>query len=174
MAKFTQNDAWADTLRLMRTHWGALVAIAGVFNFLPVLLANYFLPWPDPSPDMEPARALAIYGSFLRHNLIWFVLESFVIMIGSAAVLRLVFRRTVTLGGARLHPGQRLGIGDEPRRHPPFDRIRVHRRPCRARGRPAQAPACWRAGRGAMAARERGAGTWRNLPRMTHGRTRCG
>ena len=100
MAKFTQNDAWADTLRLMRAHWGALVAIAGVFNFLPVLLANHFVPWPDPAPGMEPARALAIYGSFLRHNLIWFVLESFVIMIGSAAVLRLVFRQNVTIGGA--------------------------------------------------------------------------
>lgn len=100
MAKFTQNDAWADTLRLMRAHWGALVAIAGVFNFLPVLLANHFVPWPEPAPGMEPARALAMYGSFLRQNLIWFVLESFVIMIGSAAVLRLVFRQHVTVGGA--------------------------------------------------------------------------
>lgn len=100
MAKFTQNDVWADTLRLMRTHWGALVAIAGVFNFLPVLLANYFLPWPEAAPGMEPARALAMLGSFLRHNLVWFALESIVIMIGSAAVLRLVFRRNVTVGGA--------------------------------------------------------------------------
>ena len=100
MAKFTQNDAWADTLRLMRTHWGALVAIAGVFNFLPVLLMNHLLPWPEPAPGIEPARALAMLGTFLRQNLIWFALQSFVVMIGSAAVLRLVFRQNVTVGGA--------------------------------------------------------------------------
>lgn len=100
MAKFTQNEAWTDALRLMRTHWAALVAIAGVFNFLPVLLINHFVPWPEPAPGTEPARALAMYGGFLRHNLIWFVLESFVVMIGSAAMLRLVFRQNVTVGSA--------------------------------------------------------------------------
>ena len=100
MAKFTQNETWADTLRLMRTHWAAFVAIAGVFNFLPVLLVNHFLPWPDFPPDMAPARALNMLGSFLRHNLIWFVLQSFVVMIGSAAMLRLVFRQNITVGAA--------------------------------------------------------------------------
>jgi hypothetical protein len=99
VAKFTHNDAWADTLRLMRSHWGALVAIAGVFNFLPVLLVNHFIEQPV-TAGLEPAVALATYGSFLRHNLIWFALESFVIMIGSAAVLRLVFRQNVTVGAA--------------------------------------------------------------------------
>jgi len=100
VARFTQNDAWADTLRLTRTHWAALIAIAGVFNFLPVLLVNHFVPWPEPAPDTEAGRALAIYGAFLRHNAIWFVLQSFVIMTGSAAMLRLVFRKGVTVGGA--------------------------------------------------------------------------
>ena len=100
VAKFTQNDVWADTLKLTRTHWAALVAIAGVFNFLPVLLVNHFVPWPDPGPDTDPQRVLIILGTFLRHNLIWFVLQSFVIMTGSAAMLRLVFRQGVTVGGA--------------------------------------------------------------------------
>ncbi|HTU12318.1 MAG TPA: hypothetical protein VMG08_15610 [Allosphingosinicella sp.] len=100
MAKFTQNEVWDDTLRLIRTHWVALVAIAGVFNFFPVLLVNHYVPWPEPGPDVEAGRALAIMGAFLRQNIIWFVLQSFVIMIGSAAMLRLVFARGVTVGGA--------------------------------------------------------------------------
>jgi hypothetical protein len=100
VAKFTQNEVWADTLRLTRTHWAALIAIAGVFNFLPVLLVNHFVPWPDPGPDADPVRVVAELGAFLRHNLIWFVLQSFVVMIGSAAMLRLVFAGNVTVGAA--------------------------------------------------------------------------
>ena len=110
MAKFTQNQVWDDALRLTRTHWVALVAIAGVFNFFPVLLVNHFVPWPEPAPEVEPGQALAIMGAFLRANLIWFVLQSFVIMIGSAAMLRLVFARNVTVGGALIFGAMLLPV----------------------------------------------------------------
>ena len=110
MAKFTQNQAWEDALRLTRTHWVALVAIAGVFNFLPVLLVNHFVPWPEPAPEVEPAVALAIMWTFFRENLLWFVLQSFVIMMGSAAMLRLVFARGVTVGGALLFGAMLLPV----------------------------------------------------------------
>jgi hypothetical protein len=100
VAKFTQNDVWADTLRLTRLHWVALVAIAGVFNFLPVLVVNHYFPFPETGAEVDNARALAILGAFLRENLIWYVLQSFVVMIGSATMLRLVFGRNVTVGAA--------------------------------------------------------------------------
>jgi hypothetical protein len=98
VSRFTQNDVWEDALRLTRLHWRSLVAIAGVFNFLPVLLVNHFFPFPE--TQAEGAQAMEILGAFLRQNLVWFVLESFVVMIGSAAMLRLVFARGVTVGGA--------------------------------------------------------------------------
>lgn len=100
VANFTQNAVWEDALRLTRLHLPALIAIAGVFNFLPVLVVNHFLPFPEMASDAEGARAMATLGTFLRTNLIWFALQSFVIMIGTAAMLRLVFARSVTVGGA--------------------------------------------------------------------------
>lgn len=100
MSKFTQNDVWDDTLRLTRRHWVALVAIAGVFNFLPVLVVNHYVPFPEIGEEVDPAHALAIMGAFLRQNIIWYALQSFVVMIGSAAMLRLVFASNVTVGGA--------------------------------------------------------------------------
>jgi hypothetical protein len=96
VTKFSQNAAWADTLQLTRAHWAALVAIAGVFNFLPVLLVNHFFPLP------EATASTAVWRLFIREAILWYALESFVVMIGSAAMLRLVFARGGTVGGALL------------------------------------------------------------------------
>lgn len=102
MAKFTQNAVWADTIKLMRTHWVALIAIAGVFNFLPTLLVNHFYPMPEPAADADlQLRFQQILNYYRDHSLV-IVLESFVIMIGSAAMMRLVFARSGTVGGALL------------------------------------------------------------------------
>lgn len=98
MTKFSQNAVWADTLQLTRAHWAALVAIAGAFNFLPVLLVGYFFPLPEIAAT-DP-NAMAVWRSFIREAALWYVLQSFVVMIGSAAMLRLVFARGGTVGGA--------------------------------------------------------------------------
>lgn len=100
MAKFTQNAVWADTLRLTRTHWVALIAIAGVFNFLPTLLVNHFFPMPDPPVDADLQTRLQLMVEYYRANGLVIVLQSFVTMVGSAAMLRLVFARGGTVGGA--------------------------------------------------------------------------
>ena len=102
MAKFTQNAVWADTLRLTRTHWAALIAIAGVFNFLPTLLVNHFYPMPDPAADADLQTRFQLILDYYQHNALPVVLQSFVVMIGSAAMLRLVFARSGTVGGALL------------------------------------------------------------------------
>lgn len=96
MTKFSQNAVWADTLQLTRAHWAALVAIAGVFNFLPVLLVGHFFPLPETNASVADVRL------FIREAGLWYVLQSFVVMIGSAAMLRLVFARGGTVGGALL------------------------------------------------------------------------
>ena len=100
MAKFTQNAVWADTVRLTRTHWPALIAIAGVFNFLPTLLVNHFFPMPEPPAGADlQARFQLIVDYYRAHSLV-IVLQSFVVMTGGAAMLRLVFARGGTVGGA--------------------------------------------------------------------------
>jgi hypothetical protein len=98
VTKFSHNAVWADTLQLTRAHWAALVAIAGVFNFLPVLLVNHFFPLPEVAAT-DP-HMTAVWRAFIRQAALWYVLQSLVVMIGSAAMLRLVFARGGTVGGA--------------------------------------------------------------------------
>lgn len=102
MAKFTQNAVWADTLRLTRAHWPALIAIAGVFIFLPTLLVNHFFPMPDAPPETAVEVQFQAILDYYRETALWLILQSFVVMIGSAAMLRLVFARGGTVGGALL------------------------------------------------------------------------
>jgi hypothetical protein len=100
VAKFTQNEVWADTLRLTRAHWAALFAIAGAFNFLPTLLINHFFPMPEPAPGADLQTMLRAIIDYYRDNALALVLQSFVVMVGSAAMFRLVFARSGTVGGA--------------------------------------------------------------------------
>src|SRR5205085_2789655 len=68
VAKFTQNEVWADTLKLTRTHWAALIAIAGVFNFLPTLLVNHFFPMGDPPVDADLQTHFQFILDYYRQN----------------------------------------------------------------------------------------------------------
>jgi hypothetical protein len=110
VAKFTQNAVWADTLRLTRTHWAALIAIAGVFNFLPTLLVNHFFPMGDPPADADMQTYVRLMLDYYRHNSLVLVLQSFVLMTGSAAMLRLVFARGGTVGGAIVYAALLLPV----------------------------------------------------------------
>ncbi|HYD14393.1 MAG TPA: hypothetical protein VEC11_16225 [Allosphingosinicella sp.] len=102
MAKFTQNDVWTDTLRLMRAHWAALVAIAGALVFLPTLLVNHFFPMGDPPTGTDLQAYVQFVLDYYRQNALPVVLQSFVVMAGSATMLRLVFAQGGTVGGALL------------------------------------------------------------------------
>ena len=103
MAKFTQNEVWADALRLTRTHWPALIAIAGVFVFLPTLLVNHFFPMGEPPAGDDLRAFVRFFLEHYRDNALPIVAQSFVVMIGSAAMLRLVFARGGTVGGALVY-----------------------------------------------------------------------
>lgn len=103
MAKYNQNAVWADALKLTRTHWPALIAIAGVFNFLPSLLVNYFCEMPDPPVGASAQTYIQFVLDHYRQNALPIVLQSFVVMIGTAAMLRLVFARGGTVGAALLY-----------------------------------------------------------------------
>lgn len=99
--KFSYNSVWDDAIRLLKAHGPLLAAIAGVFVFLPTLLVGYFFPLPEQG-STDPYLYLRELGAFLKANLIWYVLQSFVVMIGTAAMLRLVFIKDGTVGGAIL------------------------------------------------------------------------
>ena len=103
MAKFTQNEVWADALRLTRTHWPALIAIAGVFVFLPTLLVNHFFAMGEPPVGADLQVFARFILDYYRENALPIVAQSFLVMIGSAAMLRLVFARGGTVGGALLY-----------------------------------------------------------------------
>ena len=98
--KFSYNAVWEDTGRLLKAHGALLAAIAGVFVFLPNLLFGYFFPPPEPPEGMALREFFRIFLEYFKDHSLWIVLQSFVIMIGSAAMLRLVFPPRVTVAGA--------------------------------------------------------------------------
>jgi hypothetical protein len=96
---FSYNAVWADTGRLLRAHGALLAAIAGVFVFLPTLLVGYFFALPEPATTDFNVYLREVAG-YVKAHLIWYVLQSFVVMVGTAAMLRLVFPPRVTVAGA--------------------------------------------------------------------------
>ncbi|HEX8512812.1 MAG TPA: hypothetical protein VF688_06870 [Allosphingosinicella sp.] len=95
--KFSYSAVWADLTALLRSHASLIATVAGVFIFLPRLLVGYFLPQPDPS---DPARLLQLWGEYFIANWPWLILNSLVGMVGSIAILLLIFARGITVGGA--------------------------------------------------------------------------
>jgi len=97
---FSYNAVWEDTGRLLKAHGALLAAIAGVFVFLPTLLVGHFFPPPEPPEGMAIEEYFRIFLAYMKANAIWFVLQSFVIMAGTAAMLRLALAPRVTVGAA--------------------------------------------------------------------------
>jgi hypothetical protein len=95
---FSYNVVWEDTLKLLRRNAPLLAAIAGVFVFLPALLFAVFLPPPVPEGN-NPERAFQLLLDFYQTAAPWFLLSSLFSMIGTLAMLRLVFAGD-TVGGA--------------------------------------------------------------------------
>lgn len=96
---FSYNAVWEDAMRLLRRHAPLLAAIAGVFVFLPALLVNHFFPKPQP-PLSDFQEYVRIMLQYFRDHSLWLVLESFVAMVGTAAMLRLVLAARTTVGAA--------------------------------------------------------------------------
>lgn len=95
---FSYNAVWEDTVRLLRQHAPLLAAIAGVFLFLPALLFAVFVPPPVPQGG-DPERAFRLVMDFYRAAAPWFLVQGLFSMVGTLAMLRLVFASD-TVGGA--------------------------------------------------------------------------
>jgi hypothetical protein len=96
---FSYSAVWDDTIKLTRQHLSLLIAIAGVFIFLPQLMLAVFLPPPEPQ-SADPARVVQIVMDYYRAAAPWYLLGGVVSMVGTAAMLRLVFARGSTVGAA--------------------------------------------------------------------------
>ncbi|HLL32156.1 MAG TPA: hypothetical protein VK403_14295 [Allosphingosinicella sp.] len=95
--KFSYSAVWADVMGLLRSHLSLIATVAGVFIFLPGLLTAYFLPQPEPG-DLAQMREL--WTEYATLNWHWLLLGTLVSMIGSIAVLLLIFARDISVGGA--------------------------------------------------------------------------
>lgn len=91
------NKAWSDTMGLVRAHGSLVATVAGVFIFLPALLVAYFVP----QPQTEDVRQiLPLLSEYFSRNWPWLLLSYAMAMIGSIAILLLVFARDISVGGA--------------------------------------------------------------------------
>jgi len=97
--QFSYSAIWDDTIRLTRQHFPLLVAIAGVFIFLPSLILAVMLP-PAELSGLSPDRMIQAMMDHWQRVAPWYVLGTLVTMVGTAAMLRLVFARDVTVGAA--------------------------------------------------------------------------
>ena len=88
--KFSYSAVWDDIVRLFRAHGSLVVALAGVFIFLPALLTAHFLPQPQAA---SAAELVPVLKAYLRENWFWLLLENLLNMVGVIAILRLIFPR---------------------------------------------------------------------------------
>jgi len=95
--KFSYSAIWDDTVRLLRENAAVILALAGVFLFLPALLVGHFLP----QPDVEPDRLFEALQTYFMDNINWLVIANMVNMTGSIAMLLLLLDgRGRTVGAA--------------------------------------------------------------------------
>jgi hypothetical protein len=95
--KLSYSAIWADTAALLRSHASLIATVAGVFIFLPGLLVAYFLPQPEPA-NLE--RIGQLWVDYLSAHWPMLLLNTLVSMIGSIAILLLLFARDISVGGA--------------------------------------------------------------------------
>ena len=96
--KFSISAVWDDTVRMLRTNASLLLAIAGVFLFLPAVLSSYLAPPPTGGNEgVTPAMMMGYYAD----NALALLLVQLVGFIGNLALLILCLDGgRPTVGGA--------------------------------------------------------------------------
>jgi hypothetical protein len=87
---FSYSAVWDDCVRLIRLHFPLVVAVAGVFIFLPNLLLGHLVPQPQPTAATLPAIMQA-YAAYLDANWIWLLASTLFNLLGGIAILLLIF-----------------------------------------------------------------------------------
>lgn len=102
MTKFDMGAAWDDTLLLLKSHTALIVAIAGVFFFLPALAFAWFGPVPiEPPAGADFDQLMASFRESARQMIPGQIVVALTTMIGTVAILRLWLSRSgVSVGEA--------------------------------------------------------------------------
>jgi hypothetical protein len=91
---FSYTKVWEETVRTLRANGSLLVAVAGVFIFLPTLVAAYLAP----APQTQTMQAI---GDYYSENFGVLLIAQLISFIGNLAVLTLVLdERRPTVGGS--------------------------------------------------------------------------
>lgn len=84
--KFSYSEMWNDAVGMLRENGAIVIALSGVFIFLPSLVTAYFLPPPVPKtlPEMLP-----MWAEYMQANGHWLLLERLVSMVGAISLFLL-------------------------------------------------------------------------------------
>jgi hypothetical protein len=86
---FSYNKVLDNSAAIVRTHLTLLLAIAGVFSFLPNLLLNHFLPIPAMT-GTDPQAVLGAMSEYAAANWYWYLLGLLFGMAGTLAMSSLI------------------------------------------------------------------------------------
>jgi len=92
--KFDSMRAWNEAMALLRANREALVALAGMFLFLPSFAAMLLAPPPDAKGITQFPQLAALYQGYMRENWPVLVTASLVVSIGTLAILALLADRS--------------------------------------------------------------------------------
>lgn len=85
--KFSYSQVWNDAVEMLRNNGAIVIALAGVFIFLPALVAAYFLTPPVPKTLGE---MLPMWVEYVKANGHWLLLERLFEMVGAISLLLLL------------------------------------------------------------------------------------
>lgn len=103
---FSYDRVWADVVAMVRANFGVLLAITGVFLFLPAFAMWLFAPLPQ--PDGDSGDAIKLLTDYYLTNWLWFLVLTIVSAFGQAAILVLLLDRGRPTVGEALSTAARV------------------------------------------------------------------
>lgn len=94
IAPFDSSAAWKTTQRLVSANSDVLLAIAGVFFLLPMLVWAVFIPPIDATPDMTQEQVAQVLEAYYTRNLPYLLPLSLLQMVGLITMLVGILDRT--------------------------------------------------------------------------------
>ncbi|MEP3227432.1 MAG: glycerophosphoryl diester phosphodiesterase membrane domain-containing protein [Parasphingorhabdus sp.] len=90
--KLNFMDCWNGTLAILRAHKEAIIAISGVFVFLPTLLMAQFVGQPALQGTEDLNAAMSAYSTFFQDNATAIILSNLIISFGGFVIFFTIAR----------------------------------------------------------------------------------
>lgn len=98
--KLDYSDAWDEIRALIIGHKEAVLAIAGVFVFLPTLIFGQFAVEPDTTGITDSDQVMQLYATFFAQNGLLLLILTVFSLLGSVALYVVFLRDSITIGEA--------------------------------------------------------------------------